>query len=191
MVRRIENARERFGKAAIELFRVHGYAETTVTHIATKAGVTERTFYRYFSDKAEVLFWHAGELESEIIEAVEQATDARPLKRVIEALKAAGSFFDDNRADVIMRQKLIAEHDDLQERELMKMHSLAAAIGDILRDQGVSDFNAKMVAEVGILIWRVAIDRWCADRSEHKFPHYVCACLKDLVDVSYMESAEL
>ena len=185
MVRRIENAQERFGKSAVELFRVHGYAETTVSHIAMNADLTERTFYRYFTDKAEVLFWRAGELEEEIIEVVERATDPKPLKRVIEALEAAGCFFDSNRTDVITRQKIITAHDDLQERELMKMNSLAVALSAALRRQGVSELCARMVAEAGTMIWRVAIDRWCADISKQKFSHHVHTCLMDLVYLSH------
>ena len=42
--------------AAIELFDEQGYEATTVAEIAERAGLTKRTFFRYFSDKREVLF---------------------------------------------------------------------------------------------------------------------------------------
>ena len=42
--------------AALELYRERGYEETTAAKIAAKAGVTERTFFRHFPDKREVLF---------------------------------------------------------------------------------------------------------------------------------------
>ncbi len=50
------DARTRLQRAALELFREHGYDRTTAAGIAARAGVTERTFFRYFPDKREVLF---------------------------------------------------------------------------------------------------------------------------------------
>jgi AcrR family transcriptional regulator len=180
MVRKVENARERFGKAAMELFRTRGYTETTVPQIAAAAGLTERTFFRYFVDKPEVLFWRAGEFESEIVQAIGRADGAKPLELVISALEAAGSFFDENRQDVIARQTVVAAHVDFQERELMKIRSLAVAISAVLRDRGVPESAARMAAEAGVAIWRVAIEQWSEDRPPRDFPHYVRACLEEL-----------
>ena len=60
MVQKAPNARQRFETAALALFQDRGVARTTVPDIAARAQLTERTFYRYFSDKREVLFWRAG-----------------------------------------------------------------------------------------------------------------------------------
>ena len=56
MARWEPNARERLVDAALELFHERGYGRTTVEEIAARAGLTERTFFRYFTDKREVLF---------------------------------------------------------------------------------------------------------------------------------------
>ncbi|MEV1202780.1 helix-turn-helix domain-containing protein, partial [Microbispora rosea] len=50
------NARGRLAKAALELYVERGYEQTTVAEIAKRAGLTERTFFRHFADKREVLF---------------------------------------------------------------------------------------------------------------------------------------
>src|SRR5689334_17766478 len=50
------NARGRLEEAALELYTERGFDETTVAEIAERAGLTERTFFRYFTDKREVLF---------------------------------------------------------------------------------------------------------------------------------------
>jgi len=51
------NAKGRLEQAALDLYRERGFEQTTVAEIAERAGLTERTFFRYFADKREVLFW--------------------------------------------------------------------------------------------------------------------------------------
>jgi AcrR family transcriptional regulator len=55
------NARGRLEQAALELFIERGFEQATVTEIAGRAGLTERTFFRCFADKREVLFAGAGD----------------------------------------------------------------------------------------------------------------------------------
>jgi AcrR family transcriptional regulator len=50
------DARGRLLKAALELYGERGFEQTTVAEIAERAGLTERTFFRHFADKREVLF---------------------------------------------------------------------------------------------------------------------------------------
>ena len=60
MARWEPNARERLHRAALELFEERGYDGTTVGDIAARADLTERTFFRYFTDKREVLLFVGG-----------------------------------------------------------------------------------------------------------------------------------
>jgi len=73
--------------AAIELFDEQGYEATTVAEIAERAGLTKRTFFRYFSDKREVLFSGSQELQRVWLEGVAAAAaDANPLTAVVAGL---------------------------------------------------------------------------------------------------------
>ena len=56
------DAAGRLERAALELFDERGFDRTTVSQIAKRAGLNERSFYRYFSDKREVLFGGGDEL---------------------------------------------------------------------------------------------------------------------------------
>ncbi len=63
MARWESDAEGRLIKAAISLFDEQGFQETTVAQIADAAGLTKRTFFRYFADKREVLFNGSHELQ--------------------------------------------------------------------------------------------------------------------------------
>jgi AcrR family transcriptional regulator len=178
VVRKAENARERFESAAYSLFDEDGYAATTVPQIAAKAGLTERTFYRYFTDKREVMFWRAGDHQLAIAKEIGRAqTGLRPLAIVAGAFESVAPFIDSHRSIVKLRQHLISTHSDLQERELMKLHTLASAVEQALTQRGIDASHARVVAEVGAAIWKIALENWRADANGLGFANHVQAAL--------------
>src|ERR1700739_2254505 len=109
------NARGRLEQAALELYRERGFEQTTVAEIAQRAGLTERTFFRYFTDKREVLFAGAGELQDLLVPGVAQAPDsAAPLDAIAGALQAAAPVFAENGDFPRRRQAVIAANAELQ-----------------------------------------------------------------------------
>ena len=95
MGRWLPDARVRLQEAALALYGEHGYEETTVAEIAERAGLTKRTFFRYFTDKREVLFWGAELLEQQMVAAIEAApASASPLALIGAALDAAAVRFE-------------------------------------------------------------------------------------------------
>jgi len=158
------NARGRLQQAALELYSENGFEQTTVAEIAARAGLTERTFFRHFADKREVLFAGADQLKELLVAAVADASGSlAPLDAVAAGLEAAGAFLQEGREYSRQRQAVIDANAELQERELIKLASLASAIADTLRRRGVSDPAASLSAEAGIAVFRIAFERWVVD----------------------------
>jgi len=174
MVQKAKNARARFQSAALALFEERGVSGTTVSEIAARAQLTERTFYRYFSDKREVLFWRADEFQSRVVAAVERGPGNRsPLTLVIGALEAVSDFFDGDRATVMRRMTIVATHAECLEREMLKMQTLTSAIRATLEARGVDALQARMASEVGVAVSRIALERWITDTTERDLAHHI------------------
>ena len=175
------NARGRLEQAAMALFETRGYDRTTVEEIAARAGVTERTFFRYFADKREVLFGGAKDLERVIVDTIVNVPAATaPLDAVTAALQATASLFEERRGYARKRRGIITTHADLQERELIKLASLAAAIAQSLRQRGVAASAADLIAELGIAIFRNAFERWVDDKEQRPLSRHIQAAVEDL-----------
>jgi len=146
----------------MELYAERGYESTTVAEIAERAGLTERTFFRYFSDKREVLFYGSAALSEFLVGHVEGAPAAlSPIEAIVSALVAAAEgIFAERYQFARRRQAIIAANGDLQERELIKLARLAAALAEALRQRGVAGTTASLAAEAGISVFKVSFERW-------------------------------
>jgi AcrR family transcriptional regulator len=179
------NARGRLQQAAMELFIERGFEQTTVTEIAERAGLTQRTFFRHFADKREVLFAGADELKELMVSALTGAPDsAAPIDAVAASLQAAGAALQEGGQHPRQRQAVISANTELRERELIKLASLAAALADALRRRGVADPAASLAAEAGIAVFRIAFARWVADTSQRDLPQVIRASLDELKAVT-------
>jgi AcrR family transcriptional regulator len=155
------DARGRLERAAMELFVDRGFEQATVTDIAQRAGLTQRTFFRHFADKREVLFAGSAALQEFMVSAVASAPeDAAPIDAVAAALEGAAGVLQERREYSRRRMAVIAANPELQERELIKLARLAAAIAGALRERGVPDPAASLAAEAGTTVFRIGIDRW-------------------------------
>ncbi|MGC3992709.1 MAG: helix-turn-helix domain-containing protein [Propionicimonas sp.] len=165
MVRWQPGATERLSVAALELFEEHGYDQTTVAEIAERAGVTERTFYRHFPDKREVLFAGSGQLADRVSAAVAAEPEgARPSLLVDAALAGlAASFPDERRSYARRRQARLDAEPALRERELLKLATLKATLVEALVARGASDPAATMTAEAALSVFHVAFLRWIGE----------------------------
>jgi AcrR family transcriptional regulator len=178
------DARGRLEQAAMSLYRERGFEQTTVSEIAKRAGLTERTFFRHYADKREVLFAGSGRLQELMAGAVADAPDsAAPIAAVAAGLEAAAAVLRD-RDHARQRQAIIVATPELQERELIKLASLASAIAGVLRRRGVKEPAASLAAEAGIAVFRVAFERWIDESNQQDLPRLIRESLDELSAVT-------
>ncbi|CAN5785551.1 TetR/AcrR family transcriptional regulator [soil metagenome] len=163
------------------LFTERGYAKTTVGDIAKRAGLTERTFFNHFSDKREVLFAGSEHFVKQVVDAVSSTPkSAPPLDAVLSAYESTSDFFEQRRPFARKRSALIAAHPELQERELIKMMSLAAAITTVLKQHGASASAASLAAETGAAVLRVGFEQWVQDPKDRSLTFHLRAARRQL-----------
>jgi AcrR family transcriptional regulator len=179
MARWEPDAPGRLREAALDLFEERGFEQTTVAEIAARAGLTERTFFRHFADKREVLFRGSEGLLDTLVAAVEQApATASALEAVSVALAAAGGMFVPEFAR--RRRAVILATPELQERELIKLASLTDALADALRRRGVRDPVARLAGETGMAIFRITFERWVTDPDQRGWAEHLHDALAEL-----------
>src|SRR6202035_725429 len=185
MTRWEPNARGRLELAALELYSERGYDQTTVAEIARRAGLTERTFFRYFADKREVFFYGSQILQDRLVQGIDDAPDGQPALAVVgAALVVAAAPFEEAGDFPRRRQAIIAANPELQERELIKLAALAAALAGTLRERGVADPAASLAAEAGIAVFRIAFERWTSEAGEADLPQLIRESLDELKAVT-------
>ena len=181
MARWQPDARGRLEQAAIDLYSERGFEQTTVAEIAKRAGLTERTFFRHFADKREVLFSGAGRLQEGIVTAVKAAPESMtPLDAVAAAFEGAAVFLQERRDYARQRQAIIAANAELQERELSKLASLASAIADALRQRGIGDAAASLTAEAGVAVFRISVELWTTATKQRDLRRVIRSSLDEL-----------
>jgi AcrR family transcriptional regulator len=175
------DAAGRLARAALELYSGRGFEQTTVAEIAGRAGLTERTFFRHFADKREVLFAGAGALQELVVTAVASAPgSATPIAAAAAGVEAAGALLQERREFARQRQVVIAANAELRERELIKLASLASAIAEALRARGVKDPGASLAAEAAIAAFRIAFERWTSTTEAPELPRLIRDALDEL-----------
>ena len=174
------DAARRLQQAAFDLYTERGYDQTTVAEIAARAGLTERTFFRHFADKREVLFAGSDQFRAAVVDPVAAAPpSATPLEAVAAGIEAAGSAFPALEL-VRRRHYLIRANPELQERELNKLASLAASLAGAMRRRGVPDTAAELAAESGVSVLRIALRRWIEDPEEQPWQIHVRQTMDEL-----------
>jgi AcrR family transcriptional regulator len=158
------DARGRLERAAFELFSEQGYPATTIPQITARAGLTTRTFFRYFVDKREVIFG-GDEIPEAAARLISQApSELAPLDVIRHVLnEVAETRFHGHREETAAWRAIINSDDSLRDRDARKRADLVLAVRAAFIDRGESELSATMFAEAGALIFHVALDAWLAE----------------------------
>jgi len=179
------DARVRLVQAAFALYGERGFEQTTVAEIAERAGLTERTFFRHFADKREVLFAGADALRERLVSTVAEAPGSlAPIDAAAAGLEAVGAVIQEGGELARQRQAIIASSAELQERELIKLASLATALAEALRRRGVNDPAASLTAEAAIAVFKVAFERYIEETKRQDLPRLIRESLDELKAVA-------
>jgi AcrR family transcriptional regulator len=182
MVRWEPGAIERLRAAALELFEEVGFEQATVAGIAARAGVTERTFYRYFADKREVLFAGSQDLQQRMVEAIDAAPATADAAKLIGLALGglAGAFPNELRAQARRRGAVVNAEPALREREMLKLAALKEALAAALEKHGVDAVRAAVAAESAIGVFHVAFAHWVAAGQERSLADLQLDALAEL-----------
>jgi AcrR family transcriptional regulator len=191
MPRSREEVRKRLQWAALELFREHGYEQTTAAEIAAKAGVTERTFFRHFPDKREVLFDGGVAFIEAVTAAVRNAPKTLgPWDAMFFAFDSVKQMFVENRPFTEPRQRVIASNAALQERATDKSRALIAAVASALCERGLTVPQANLAAQMGMATLSHGVSAWFKDGSIDLGEHIVRA-FQEARDLSSSSNAAI
>ena len=175
------DARGRLAKAALALYAEQGFDQTTVAQIAARAGLTERTFFRHFADKREVLFSGMEMLRDLLVRAVADTPASAPaMDAVGSAIEAAGAVLQENPERVKLRDAIVSANAELRERELIKLAALASAVAGALRDRGIPEPTASLAAETGIAVFKIAFARWVSEPGQPDLPGTIRESMREL-----------
>jgi AcrR family transcriptional regulator len=168
MARWEPGARERLIRSAFELFQEQGFAATTVPQIAARAGVTNRTFFRYFGDKREVLFGSEDQAATELRAALAGApAGLGPADLITWALRlTAREFPAGYRAELRALRGIVESDEGLMERALSKRRVQCALLGDALQERGLRPAQARLLAEASVSALYIAIGEWVQRQDE-------------------------
>ncbi|MFJ8822712.1 TetR family transcriptional regulator [Streptomyces sp. NPDC102467] len=179
------NARGRLEQAALDLYSERGFEQTTAAQIAERAGLTERTFFRHYADKREVLFAGAPLLEKLFVDTLaETGEKTAPIDAIASTLNAVAAVFLDRYEHARQRQAVIVASSELRERELIKLASLSAALATTLRGRGVDEPAASLAAEAGVAVFKVGFARWINGDGERPLAEFLREALSELKTVA-------
>jgi AcrR family transcriptional regulator len=175
------DARGRLAKSAMALYAEQGFDQTTVAEIAARAGLTERTFFRHFTDKREVLFYGTGMLRDLLARAVADApASATAMEAVGAAFEAAGAVLQENPERSRLRDAIVSANAELRERELIKLAALASTVADALRERGIGEPAASLAAETGAAVFKIAFARWISEPGQPDLPGIIRESMAEL-----------
>lgn len=149
--------------AALELFAARGYAAVTVSEVAAAARVGERTLYRYFADKEDLLFGEDGQWRTGLRSAIEQQPNGQsPFTVLCGASASVARGLEDRREEVARRAQVIGASPALTARERAKHAAWEVVLAQGLSRRGATSTEAALLGRIAVACYQEALARWLA-----------------------------
>jgi AcrR family transcriptional regulator len=175
------DASGRLQRAALDLFSQQGFSSVTVAQVAEAAGVTERTFFRHFPTKEDVIFRDGPAILSGLVHAIRTAPADDSAVDLLHAVgRELGRLFEHDRMHHRQRAKVIASEPALRERELLKHLEWSTAIADEIARRGVRRDRAAAIAGAATATFRVVYAAWAVDRNKTPLDRRLSDSLRQL-----------
>lgn len=154
--RKRRHVQQRIIEAAHELFAANGFDNVSVTDIAAQADVGRTTFFRYFGDKAEVVFAR----EQEILDAITDHTARDSAAAAVTLAEAIGQLrpivldlcdrLSANVEAFSLHYQLIEKHTELRERDALKTQRIAEELSTLLITRGTDESTAILASQIAL-----------------------------------------
>ena len=168
---------------ALRLFTEYGFDATTIEQIATEAGVSERTFFRYFGSKASVL-WSEFDTEVGAIRGALARTppDVPMMEAIRRAVISANHYRAEDVPELRIRMNLISTVPALQSSAATHYDAWERAISEFAAArlaQPADSLYPLAIGRTALAACRSAYDRWAA-RADDDLTVYLDATLTAL-----------
>jgi AcrR family transcriptional regulator len=163
--RKKRQTRDRLVEVAFALFAERGFDHVSAAEIAARADVSERTFFRYFPTKEDVIFPDTEELRGRVDELVANLpTDLSVIEGLRRALQTISHEFEDSKDLQIARARLVESTPSLQtlvlQHEQEWVVSFADAVAARLGLDPDEDLRPELTAAVVVAAFRAVMNRW-------------------------------
>jgi AcrR family transcriptional regulator len=167
--RKKDAARSDIAKNAVELFAKRGFDDVTVDEIADRAGVSRRTFFRYFPTKDAVVLERRREQLAELERLLAERPKTEPVRDVVLAvLSELARGYVEGRARILAERRLFAKSASLAVADIEVDRAFENALAkDVMRRMGSGPDErrrARVFAAALFAVIRVTIDEWAHDK---------------------------
>jgi len=150
--------------AALQLFAARGFEAVTLADVAAAADIGERTLFRYFPDKEELLFGEDTAVQAQLEAGLAaRPADEAPTAAVLEAIVSLAPLWQDRQEEGRVRQAIVAASQALQARERVKHAAYERTLAAGLVRRGTPEPQARLLARTAVACLDEAIARWFAD----------------------------
>jgi AcrR family transcriptional regulator len=153
--------------AALELFDAQGYNKTTVEEIAEKAGISRRTFFRYFSSKDEIVVFATDAYGDLIVQAIHQSARQGPPIEIVRAAVMCVAEFVVAQPTARRSMQITNEHREVKAAQLSRLHRIESRIAaEFRRSLGLRDPHhprATALAATTLMLVDVTLRTWYRD----------------------------